>query len=183
MSERDEMAERIRSAQEGGAGRESTVEPVVEGKVYTFRCRIGPSAAIYKPWDSLEPGKRQTYGFLMELQYLPDHLKPYVKWSGRSPVLGIGGGRTAPIVVPEEPSRPPLHTIHQCALAANLALDDLLVGASAEVAVRPTSYGLRNSLLHDTEIAKRLTVMAIRVRTEDLVQRYDALCAKYFTGG
>lgn len=193
MSERDEMAGRIKAVEASDKPRldACTGKPAVkDGEVHTFACRIGRAPAIYKPWPAPSelhvPG---TYGVLTAPEYIPAALRDYVRQPLPSrpdaEYVAVGGGKQRPMVIAREPSKVSLDTLLQCARAANLDFDELLIGAPVEVAVRLWEFEGRFSPLAGSrnQIHRRLPLMAIRIDTDFMAKRYDELCAKYFTGG
>lgn len=133
-----------------------------------------------KSWSPDEPVK---YGLSIKAEELPDALRPWASPSrehGGYNLIGMNS-RLRPMVICS--GRDVLRTTLQCSADANLRNDELFTGIPLELAVDKIefeSHGPRAP--KNGEMVKMLAVVGVRVNGDDLIRRYDELCAQYFTG-
>lgn len=143
---------------------------------------IYPRVYEGKRWADNEPVK---YGVSILAEELPDDLRPWAQ-EGRGRdgynIIGIRS-RIQPIVVGTNSHD--LRITLQCARDSAIALDDLLSGVPADLAVEriefDSLYPNPNPRPHERPtLVRMLAVRAIQVKGEDLVRRYDEMIAEAF---
>lgn len=101
--------------------------------------------------------------FPVEVTRLPNRIRLF---QGRE-VIEVKSGTISPLVVEAPKNGCSLNTTLNCARNANIRPDALFEGTRVRLAIEP-SLGY---------------VRAIEVNVDQMVKRYDDLCAEFFTGG
>lgn len=138
-------------------------------------------------WPSIYEGytfnvnERPTFGLSIKAEELPNDLRPFARMSDKDGVSMVGlRSKIAPRVVVEGGDGT---TTFQCARDANLRLDLLFTRAPLELAVEHVTFESNGYRGHARgETVNMLALVAVKVKIDDLIRRYDELCAKYFTG-
>lgn len=132
--------------------------------------------AIYKPKPFAEPrhhGDEGVFGLAVNKHEVPDALLEHLDLDPgvpSRPWIGLNGRRPPAVIADRD-----LGTVLQCADAANLSRDELFTGIPMNLAVQP--FTISNML---AGLSRRASVSAVQVKYDDVVRRYDEICAKYF---
>lgn len=121
---------------------------------------------------------KPTFGLSIKAEELPDHLRAYArrpKDSHGFNIITVSAGKVAPTVVTI--GNRDVSTTLQCARDANLRLDDLLKKIPLELATEVIEFDNRERVPTST-----LILRAIRLDYEDMMRRYNELCAEFWTG-
>lgn len=135
----------------------SDYKPIIFSTTIRYAC-------IYRA-DSV----RGTYYVIADIAGFPSGYRDFIRprlFQGHE-VAECKSGATAPMIVEASGNDCSLSTTLQCARDANIRLDELFVGTTVKLAIDPSLFYLR----------------AIEVNVDQMVKRYDDLCAEYFTGG
>ena len=127
------------------------------------------------------PGERPTFGLSIKAEELPNSLRPFARMSDKDGVSMVRlRSKIAPRIVVDGGDGT---TTFQCARDANLRLDLLFTRAPLELAVEHVAFESNGYRWHERgETVNMLALVAFKIKIDDLIRRYDELCAEYFTG-
>ena len=157
---------------------------MAEPKIFIFRVSQALFPSIYEP-TVYSPDDRKVYGVSVIARELPAELRDYAKvilpHGDETEVTVSIRDRVTPRVVLEYRGQLDYdqRAILQCARDANLRLNMLLTKIPMELAVTI----IQRKAYRDAAPINRLVLMAVKVNYDDMIRRYDELCAEYFTGG
>lgn len=147
----------------------------------TFKVTEAFYPAIYdgfpNPFDRARPVQ---FGLAINADELPADLLPWAKPAREKHghmVISIYGN-IAPVVICS--GHDTLNTTLLCARNANLRVNELFTGIPVEIAVRTFEIEQYRNTVGPS---RSMNVVAIQVDGDDLIRRYNELCAQYFTGG
>jgi len=142
---------------------------------FTFEVPMLYWPAIYQP-VSLYETHRPMYGVLVEDIYVPEDLEVFLKPAKYLEKYEVNAlrlnSRNSVVVLADRD----IGTIMQCADANNISRDLLISEIPASVSV--VVYALeRNERFETRSIA---SLRAIKVSYDDMLRRYDDICASFF---
>lgn len=133
-----------------------------------------------KVWQD---GDKPKYGFLIHSDEVPHDFKPYARIYAAREEGGLDmvafSSLNRPLVVCDNMGA--LQTTLACIDFSNLTYDQLMTKVPMTIHVKHYVWE-RESSIHGRKTIHTSEVAAIKVQAEDIIRRYNELCAEFFTG-